>query len=456
MKVKRFFAATMQEALKLVRDEMGADAVILSSKKIDDGVEIVTALDYDEEQAKAELSVSASQSAPTPGQLASMKAEKHLALLREMERSKERITAVRKRRDEELEDQQDTEATACWANQETIESRPRQKVKNESLSDKRMQQEESVASASAAQMAEMKSELSNLRELIKQQLQDTARKTSAVHQKLQHRLDSMGMERQWATSMLDAVTHEKDLHQAWRQVLGRIAHGLSVTEQCILEQGGRVALVGATGAGKTTTIGKLATRFVMANGAEDIALVTTDRYRIAAHEQLRVFGRILDIPVHVVDEQNSLQSILVKLKDKKLVLIDTAGLNHQDGNWKVQNEEIMRCQLDIKSFLVIPATTQPQIMKASCRSYHELGLKGCIVTKIDEALSLGEVISFLAHEKLPLAYIADGQKIPDDIHVATAPAIVSRAVKLMQSVVGEENGKSAHATELTPGYEVSA
>jgi flagellar biosynthesis protein FlhF len=240
----------------------------------------------------------------------------------------------------------------------------------------------------------------------------------------------MGLDKNWQEMLLDTVLEEQDVSLAWRKILGSIAREIDVEPSEFIEKGGRIALLGPTGVGKTTTIGKLATRYVLNKGSEGIALVTTDRYRIAAHEQLLVFGRILDIPVYLVHEGQSLKDVLAKLRDKHLVLIDTAGLNQNSADWKDQISEFVRGSAPIDFYLVVPAISQPQIMKSTYHAYKQVGLKGCIITKVDEALSLGEVISFTAAGRLPVAYITDGQKIPDDLHPAKSSLLVSRAVAL--------------------------
>jgi len=417
MKVKRFFAATMQEALRLVRDEMGADAVILSNQKVDGGVEIVTALDYDEQLAMSQVELDeAVDKAPSPTQLAKMQADRHVRLQEEMDRAREKISGVRRQRAEPVAERGGVNDAAC-----------RSEIKAVS------------GSASSSEMEMMKAEIHQLKDLLDQQLRlsnkNSAEKeteSSIVKKNIAERLTAMGVEKKLIDALMPAVKTEAGITQAWNRILAELSHVLAVEENELIEQGGIYALVGQTGAGKTTTIGKLAARYALEYGAESIALITTDRYRIAAHEQLMVFGRILNIPVRVVDEQNTLDDVIESLSDKKLVLIDTAGLNHQDPDWAEQLHEIRDSKYNIKSYLVISAITQTQIMKSTYHYYKMVGLSGCLVTKLDEAVSLGEVISFLYLSSLPVAYITDGQKIPDDIHLAKAHAIVSRAVGLFK------------------------
>jgi len=413
MKVKRFFAETMQEALRLVRDEMGADAVILSNQKVDGGVEIVTALDYDEQLVMSQAGLTDKpDSAPSPTQLGKMQADKHVRLQEEMDRAREKISGVRKQR----------------AHHEPVD-----KMSSE------LDYKSELNVVPDSEMEMMKAEILQLKDLLDQQLRlsnkisaESETESSIVKKNISERLVGMGVEKRLVDLLMPTVKAGADITQAWNRILAELSHVLAVEENELIEQGGIYALVGQTGAGKTTTIGKLAARYTLEYGAESIALITTDRYRIAAHEQLMVFGRILNIPVRVVDEQNSLDDVIESLSDKKLVLIDTAGLNHQDPDWAEQLHEIRDSKFNIKSYLVISAITQTQIMKSTYHYYKMVGLSGCLVTKLDEAVSLGEVISFLYLSSLPVAYITDGQKIPDDIHLAKSHAIVSRAVSLFK------------------------
>ncbi|PIE43573.1 MAG: flagellar biosynthesis protein FlhF [Gammaproteobacteria bacterium] len=468
MNVKKFFAPTMQAALKQVREAVGADAVILSSRKVDGGIEIVTATDYDEQQMLADYSGDPASAvpgeSPTLGQLARLQAEKHLVLERQKQKSRERIASITKSRGKKalVDELENRFRDSGFSSYQSVQDRPRQtakKEKNRHEAGKKL--EWSVPPPASAQtpdttasghsfegpqvavntqtLNEMKSQILQLQDMLKAQIKETEKKTSTVYKELKDRLCLMGLDSSFREALLQGVLKEKDMSVAWRQIVGEMADQVVVEDQEIIEQTGCVAFLGATGAGKTTTIGKLATRFVLRHGARNIALVTTDRYRIAAHEQLRMFGRILDVSVSIVDGQNSLNNVLDKLRDKKLVLIDTAGLNQNCADWQAQLAEFTECKYKIKHYLVIPATSQLQIIKSSFHAHAPVGLQGCVVTKTDEAISLGEVIGFLCIEKLPVSYITDGQKIPDDIQPANSSVLVGKAVSLLQDLALASN-----------------
>jgi flagellar biosynthesis protein FlhF len=199
-----------------------------------------------------------------------------------------------------------------------------------------------------------------------------------------------------------------------------------------LDQGGVVALVGATGVGKTTTIAKLAARYALRHGRERVALVTTDSYRIAAHEQLRTYGRILGIPVRIANSHAELSEALKLLSDKDLILIDTAGMSQRDVRLSEQFALLGEAAPNLKTFLVLSTTTHRSGLGEVVKAFGKVKLDGCILTKLDETTSLGGALSTAVEHKLPVAYVSDGQRVPEDIHIARAPNLIQRAVLVAQ------------------------
>ncbi|TVP58330.1 MAG: flagellar biosynthesis protein FlhF [Halomonadaceae bacterium] len=423
MKVKRFCAPTMHQALRMVREEMGADAVILSNRRVDGGVEIVTALDYDEGAVRSQLGV-ADAELTNASRLAQMQADKHCRLEQALTRSRSHIQDVRRQ---------------SAARQEPVRAA--------TLGPAPVASEH--ANGSDGAWSEMRAEIHSLREMLQQQIAGQgANGASAavlpmngsgapvkqlVMQRLAERLRDLGLER----SLADELAQEHGtgrLDLGWKSALKALAARLQTESTDLLERGGICALVGPTGSGKTTTIGKMAARFVLRHGAEKLALVTTDRYRVAAHEQLFVFGRILNVPVRVVDDSHSLDQILDELSDRQLVLIDSAGLTASDRGWQEQVDELLHSRHAISPYLVISATSQPRIMQSTWHCYNSLPLTGCIMTKLDEALTLGEVIGFAVQSSLPVAYYTNGQKIPQDMHRAGPASLVKQAVRRLQAL----------------------
>lgn len=416
MKVKRFFAQTMAEALKQVSHEMGPDAVILSNRRVDGGVEIVTALDYDENMARQRLGEKAAE-ASNGSRLAELQAEQHRRLEEELNRSRDRIREVREKR------------AAQGQGYESASFAELQEAASEAFQ---------PAEAAPAQtgysdeLAQMRAEISSLRDMVRGQ-QPAVEKSpgNAVQQRLAERLQEFGLGADLAGSLSRRHRGGK-LEDGWKQSLKMLATGVRTSRQDWLDEGGVYALVGPTGSGKTTTIGKLAARYVLRHGADSLALVTTDRFRVAAHEQLFVFGRILNVPVRVVDESHSLDDILYELSDRHLVLIDTAGLTSSDRGYQEQLAELARSHHNVRTHLVVSATSQPRIMKSVWHCYKMAELAGCVMTKIDEALTLGESLGFVMETGLPVAWYTDGQRIPEDLHHAEAVPLVRLAVERLK------------------------
>ena len=426
MQVKRFFAPSMPEALRMVRSQMGDDAVILSSKRVEDGVEIVTALDYDEGEVRSQLGV-ADEDKANASRLAELQAEKHRKLEEAMAKSRAHISEVQQR---SHHSQEPVGPAAVGGAEPEVE----------------MENTRSPGESGDA-LSSMRAEIHSLRDMLQQMngQQGTSKpgeKTQGVvEQRLSDRLQDLGLPRDQGREL--AAEHGQGrLDAGWKSALKALAARVETVRENPMERGGIYALLGPTGSGKTTTIGKMAAQFVLRHGAEQLALVTTDRYRVAAHEQLFVFGRILNVPVRVVDEANSLDAILDDLSDRKLILIDTAGLTAADRGWQEQIEELVSSRHPVRPYLLISATSQPRIMQSTWHCYNAVGLAGCILTKTDEALTLGEVVGFAAQSRLPVAFYTNGQKIPDDLHRAGAADLVKQAVRRYQAL---NRGESAMA-----------
>ncbi|KJK00443.1 flagellar biosynthesis regulator FlhF [Pseudomonas sp. 21] len=409
MQVKRFFAADMRQAMKLVRDELGPDASIIGNRRVAGGVELTAALDY-------QAPVAASK--PNPALEAELrKTQAKIAQARADLSAPARATdGVRKDRQ-----MYGTEAPRRSA-AETLAAA--------------MDAPVAPAPATVGQQAleAMRFELNGLRELIEVQLGSIAwnqlQNQRPKQAGLWRRLQRMGLPADLSRNLLERVASIADPKQAWRMLLAHLARSINTPEIDLLEQGGVIALVGPAGMGKTTTLAKLAARYVLKYGAQSIALVSMDSFRIGAQEQIKTLGRILNVPVTLVDPGQSLIQAMAPLARKRLVLIDTAGLPANDPALRMQLEALSSLSLNVKNYLVLAATSQSQVLKSAWQNYRSCGLAGCILTKLDEAGSLGEALALAISQHLPVAYLADGPKIPDDLQVARAHQLVSRAVSL--------------------------
>ena len=199
------------------------------------------------------------------------------------------------------------------------------------------------------------------------------------------------------------------------------------SESDIVDRGGVYALVGPTGVGKTTTTAKLAARCVLRHGPSKVALVTTDGYRIGAHEQLRIYGRILGVSVHLVKDANELRQTLAELQHKHMVLIDTMGMSQRDKLVPELTDMLSGC--DVKRLLLLNSTSRGDTLDDVVRAYAGDTLAGCILTKIDEAASLATVLDVIMRHGLKLQYVSNGQRVPEDLHMPNRSYLLHRAFK---------------------------
>ncbi|MCU9948604.1 flagellar biosynthesis protein FlhF [Pseudomonas sp. PDM13] len=424
MQVKRFFAADMRQAMKLVRDELGADASIIGTRRVAGGVEITAALDYP--------MPAPAPSKPNPALEAELRRTQARIAEAHAELSNRGGQADAGKNRQLVADRSDVSAESLAA-----AMRP-QRTERASASPVAAPAAQPKAPAPAAadqrSLDAMRFELNGLRELIEVQLGSIAwgqmQSRRPQQAGLWRRLQRMGLSAELSRALMERVASVKDPRQAWRMVLAHLAHAIRTPQQEPLEEGGVIALVGPAGMGKTTTLAKLAARYVLKYGAQQIALVSMDSYRIGAQEQLKTLGRILNVSVTHVDPGQSLTQALAPLARKRVVLIDTAGLPATDPALKMQLETLASRGVKARNYLVLAATSQSQVLKAAYHSYKRCGLSGCILTKLDEAASLGEVLGLAIGQHLPVAYLADGPRIPDDLQIPRSHQLVSRAVSL--------------------------
>ncbi|MGF6202297.1 flagellar biosynthesis protein FlhF [Pseudomonas laurylsulfatiphila] len=424
MQVKRFFAADMRQAMKLVRDELGADAAIIGNRRIAGGVELTAALDY-------KLSALAPR---VP----------NMELEDELRKTQSRIVTAQA----ELSLRSDGESDNA-TNRQLFAGLPLTAA--EPLIEPTYAEPRRPAPAAAPASSgvdprafdSMRFELNSLRELMEVQLGSLAwnqlQGSRPDQANLWRRLQRIGLSGPLSRDLLALISEIQEPRQAWRMLLAHLARMIVTPEVEPLEEGGVIAMVGPAGMGKTTTLAKLAARYVLKYGAQNIALVSMDSFRIGAQEQLKTLGRILNVPVTHVDPGQSLVQALDPLLRKRVVLIDTAGLQASDPALRMQLESLAGRGIRSKNYLVLATTSQKQVLTAAYHSYKRCGLAGCILTKLDETASLGEVLSLAISHELPVAYLTDGPRIPDDLHLPRRHQLVSRAVSVqMQEEPSEE------------------
>ncbi|MFI4930972.1 MAG: flagellar biosynthesis protein FlhF [Burkholderiales bacterium] len=195
----------------------------------------------------------------------------------------------------------------------------------------------------------------------------------------------------------------------------------------IEDLGGVYALIGATGVGKTTSTAKIAASFAARHGVANLGLITLDAYRMAAHEQLRAYGRILGVPVHTAHDRASLDDLLELLSGKKLVLIDTAGMAQRDQRTRELLD--MLAHRAIQRLLVVNAASQGETTEDVMQAYNAASCRGAVLSKIDEAVKIAPALDALIRHKLRVVGVANGQRVPEDWHRLSSSALIQRAMR---------------------------
>ncbi|CUJ78736.1 flagellar biosynthesis protein FlhF [Achromobacter dolens] len=199
--------------------------------------------------------------------------------------------------------------------------------------------------------------------------------------------------------------------------------------------GGVYALVGPTGVGKTTTLAKLAARCVAREGREQVAMLTTDNFRIGALEQLQIYGRLMGVPAHSVRDAGELRRVLAELGNRKIVLIDTTGISQRDRQVAEQAAMLCNAGKPVRRLLVLNAASQGDTLDEVAHAYRNgVGedVAGCIITKLDEASRLGAALDTAIRHRLPIHYSSIGQKVPEHLELARADALIDRAFAMVE------------------------
>lgn len=454
MKIKRFVAKDMRTALTEVKEFLGPDAIILSNKKVAGGVEIVAAVDPEATPAKAQ-SAPVEAAAPAKPAAASRldirvgddeteaePADSLRALLARQMIKQQKASA----QDENSSVNSLTRKAAAM--QEPLRQpnvRPNLAAmaggerQNSVVSGPNLQelsaQQKQQASLMQQQFDVMRQEMQSMKQLLQHQVsglmwQDLARREPVRALVIEHLLQ-LGLSEAMADQLACFMPEDISDRDAWNCALELLAGQLTTTNDDIMRRGGVIALVGPTGVGKTTTVAKLAAQFAKRHGADQVALITTDTFRIGAFEQLATFGRIIGCPVKQAKNHEELTVLLTQLQQRKLILIDTAGMSQRDVRLAENLSALMHnSRVKIKSYLVLSATSQARVMQETVDHFKRISLAGCIFTKLDECLSLGEIINVAIQNALPVSYLTNGQRVPEDIDIAEATAMVTQAEQL--------------------------
>jgi flagellar biosynthesis protein FlhF len=411
MKIRRFYGKDMREALKQVKDELGGEAVIMSNKKHADGIEIVAA--YDKEP---EAQLVAKSTATPPANQATKKTPTLSEIIGDT--APDSLRALLEKQSQSVPKVANNVAPATVGNAYT-----------------KTPVAPSTDTEQNNALKEMRQELSSLRNLLQFQvsglIEQEKNRKHPLHGYLLQRLQQMGISESLSEEVVSYAPESADERQAWLFLLKLLANRLQTKQDDILSQPGVVALMGPTGTGKTTTIAKLAAQAAQKYGAEQVAIITLDNYRIGAFEQIATYGKIIGCHVKQAQNSNELSDLLYQFRNKRLVLVDTAGFSQKDARLIKQLDTIKQntC-VNIRKYLVMQANCQYRVMQQTVNEYRQISLQGCILTKLDECYSLGEVISVAIENKLQICYLADGQRVPEDLQSASTKFLITSAAKL--------------------------
>jgi flagellar biosynthesis protein FlhF len=356
VRVEKFTGSDMREAMAAVRSALGKDAMILSSRRVNDLTEITAAMDFD------------------PA--------------------------------------------------EPAHSKQLQKIK---LHEANPQLEELTPG-----IQQIQGELGRLRRLFEGELAQLAwrdqNRRQPNRQALIARLELAGIVRTLATDIVDTILPCDDIEQGWRKALGLLGGRICTWRHDIVEEGGVIALMGSTGVGKTITAAKLAARFALQHGRRHVAFISTDKYKVGGQEQLVALGGILGIPVQLAANADQMQRTLDSLSERKLVIIDTAGMSQRDMTLADQFDTLQGGER-IKPMLVLPATARETIINETIQAFSRIEIAAAVLTKTDECDAMGPVLSCILQHRLPLAFTTNGQKIPDDLHRAAPKVLLADVIR---------------------------
>ena len=473
MTVKRYVADTARECLRRVKEELGPDAIVVSNRQIEGGVEI-TAMSADSLEALSAQSaprVAAGGSAVGYAAPASSAASSYASVAAAPQRP------VAKPASADGDDYtvslssggKRPQSYQPWAPtqvapQPASHLRPLPPRDAAPSADQVAATLRQVAGASVVnpapgaerpttrpaarveanappqittsdtQVAQLMDEMHLIRGLLERQLAGFAwgsmNRESPVRAQLLGELLDAGFSGHFGRQLVDALPVDMQMADARKWAKNAVGRNLRTLgpEGDLIDRGGVFALVGPTGVGKTTTTAKLAARCVVRYGSDKLALLTTDSYRIGAHEQLRIYGRILGVPVHVVRDGEDLRHTLSDLRDKHMVLIDTVGMSQRDRMVAEQAAMLSRSG-QVQRLLLLNATSRGDTLDDVVRAYAGEDLAGCILTKTDEAATIAPAIDTVVRHGLLMSYVASGQRVPEDLHLPNRNYLLHRCFK---------------------------
>lgn len=376
MKMQKYTAPDMRSALRKVRSEHGPDALILWTRRTAGVVELTVATDP-EAVANAEILTQAARAAGA-----------------------------------------DTVAIPVRSVSRPVAVPP------------------AIIPPAVAGSAAIDSELKSLRHLLETQLAALAwndlTRRAPVKASLMREFASLGLDRELGASLLESVTSDDELDRARQQVLAAFSGRLLTIDDRWTTRGGVLSLVGSPGSGKSSAVAGIAARWVLRNGPNGAVLVSAGDPRFGAFEQLARLGRLLGIPTYQVEEIEALPALLTRLGEQRLVLVDTGATGSRSDDPSVEERNFATLRSIGSIAAVLPATLQATAARQIAARYARLGVTACIATRLDEAASLGGLLSAVISAALPLVYVTDGTRLPDDLRPARSDELVALAVALQE------------------------
>jgi flagellar biosynthesis protein FlhF len=449
MLVRKFYASSSRHALRLVREALGGEALILSNRRTANGIEIM-AVAPQEVEAVTQTALPAHAGPPAvPGdasagasaQPASVGATGEL----DSTRRPHRCTTLRN-------DTTTRASTIRRSGSGAFVSARQDPIQQYSAHQDPAPYDPTPYEPAHYDPAhydpapyDLVHEVRLLRSLLEGQLSafawgDLKRRDPARAR--MRRLLGAGFTRRALREVIGELPDGLDLARAMRLMKAGLQQRLrtAALDAGLVDDGGIIALVGPTGVGKTTTVAKLAAECTIRHGAAKLALVTTDTYRIGAVDQLRIYGKILGVPVFAIRNESDLRATLEELHSRHLVLIDTVGMSQRDRRLADQVALLSGCTRRVRRVLLLSAVSQANVLEDVVRAYRGDDLAGCILTKVDEALTLGAPLDALARHGLTLHYVANGQRVPEDLHQPNTLYLIERAFRDGSQAGGVEDG----------------
>jgi len=453
MNVRRFTGKNAREAMAQVRTAWGDQAVVLSNRPIPGGVEILAmpSAEVPEPDQPPRAAVPATQAAPVPATTRAARPAAGAPVAPMSTVSFQQFVRERQQRDQVAQEPpaarpaQRAQAVPVSAPASLVTRAPAEASMNQAtplppvepgrFARQALQEEMAAAGSGEDMMAELKS----MRGMIASQLAtlswfDTVRR-SPVQTQLLRLMLANGFSPSLSRQLIQRLPADLAEAQAGQWLVNMLAHNLRCAPEAdgIGTRGGVYAIVGPTGVGKTTTTAKIAAHFAMKHGAASVGLITVDTYRMAASDQLRAFGRLLNIPVHTARDGASLVDLLDLFTNKKLVLIDTVGVGQRDRRLA---ELFAALPADrVTRLLALNAGAQAETLEETVQAYGAKPGSRCVITKLDEAVKCGGIVDLAVRHQLVVEGFANGQRVPEDWHAARAALLVHKALLKQPSSV---------------------